>query len=75
MAIPRWNSLAEVMDQKTHIFDMLHRNKSARHESELGCEDIRRIQNRGPCTGYWSEFKEFVLNSTENGRRMRLGQH
>lgn len=75
MTIPRWNGLAEVMDLKVRIFDMLHRKNSARCESELGCEDIRSIQSRRPCTGYWSELEECVLNSTENGRRMRLGQH
>lgn len=46
MIIPRWNSLAEVMDQKVHIFDMLHRKNSARCETEFGHEDIGRIQSK-----------------------------
>lgn len=37
--------MAEVMDQKVHIFGMLHRKNSARCESEFGFEDIGRIQS------------------------------
>lgn len=57
--IPRWNSLAEVMDQKVHFFYMLHRKNSARCDSELGCEDIRRIQSRRLCRRYRSEKSVF----------------
>lgn len=54
--MPRWNGLAEVIDGKVHVFDMLHRKNSTRCDSELGCEDVERIQSRRPCMVYGSEL-------------------
>ena len=67
--MPMWNNLAEVMDGKVHVFDMLRRKNSTRCDSELGCEDVGRIQSRRPCMGYRSELGEDCVLHLDQERK------
>lgn len=42
---------------------------STKCDSELGCEDVGRIQSRRPCMGYGSELEEDCVLQLDQERK------